>query len=124
MSDIRQLPAVTERVETGAIQFGDDWPGVFIRGDMAFGYAMALEAVLNPSEHRDVFAEATVRGLRMVLSAGDLTGLSRPSSGGSVVQMEGPCQFCHAHVVLRTDNPDTHIFHLGSTEPASEGREP
>jgi hypothetical protein len=23
------------RVETGAVQFGDDWPGLFIRGDNA-----------------------------------------------------------------------------------------
>ena len=31
----RKLPPQSERVETGIIQFGEDWPGVFIRGDNA-----------------------------------------------------------------------------------------
>lgn len=31
------------RVETGIVQFGNDWPGVFIRGDNAMGYALSLE---------------------------------------------------------------------------------
>lgn len=33
------------RVETGVVQFGNDWPGVFIRGDNGAGYALALESV-------------------------------------------------------------------------------
>lgn len=42
-----RLPHNGPRVETGPVQFGDDWPGVFIRGDNAFGYAMALRAFLH-----------------------------------------------------------------------------
>lgn len=35
------------RLETGALQAGDDWPGVFIRGDNALmGYAPALAALI------------------------------------------------------------------------------
>lgn len=30
---IRKLPEQTERVETGPIQFENDWPGYFMRGD-------------------------------------------------------------------------------------------
>lgn len=32
---IQKLPAPTSapRVESGAVQFGDDWPGLFLRGD-------------------------------------------------------------------------------------------
>lgn len=30
------------RVESGAIQFGEDWPGLFLRGDNAFGLAMEI----------------------------------------------------------------------------------
>ena len=39
MTRIRILPGPIEggRVETGSLQFGDDWPGVFIRGDDAIG---------------------------------------------------------------------------------------
>lgn len=37
-------PSDTERrPETGVMQFGDDWPGIFIRGDNAFAYSLALE---------------------------------------------------------------------------------
>lgn len=37
MRELRKLPAtrVGGRVETGPVQFGDDQPGVFIRGDDA-----------------------------------------------------------------------------------------
>lgn len=43
---MQQLPAQEKRVETGAVQFGDDWPGVFIRGDNAGHYAMVLKDML------------------------------------------------------------------------------
>jgi len=35
------------RAETGTIKFGDDWRGVFIRGDDAFGYAVHLRRLLS-----------------------------------------------------------------------------
>lgn len=48
MNEIRKLPAAEDgRVETGPVQFGDDWPGIFIRGDNAFGYAMALQEAME-----------------------------------------------------------------------------
>jgi hypothetical protein len=37
--------ASDERVPTGALQFGDDWPGVFIRGDEAMAYASIVRRV-------------------------------------------------------------------------------
>ena len=45
---IQKLATLSEgRPETGAMQFGDaDWPGVFIRGDNAFAFALALRSVL------------------------------------------------------------------------------
>lgn len=44
----RQLPAPENggRVETGPVQFGDDWPGVFIRGDNAASEAMLLHSII------------------------------------------------------------------------------
>lgn len=42
---MRKLPPVPDRVETGVVQFGDDWPGVFIRGDNAAYYSMAAYRV-------------------------------------------------------------------------------
>lgn len=29
------------------MQFGDDWPGVFIRGDNAFAYSLGLEIAIK-----------------------------------------------------------------------------
>jgi hypothetical protein len=40
------------RVETGTVQFGDDWPGLFIRGDVCFTFAAALEEVLEAMPRR------------------------------------------------------------------------
>ena len=35
-----------ERVETGPVQFEDDWPGVCSRGDNAAYYSMALDSLM------------------------------------------------------------------------------
>ncbi len=51
--EIRKLPAPNDsqgRVETGPVQFGDDWPGVFIRGDNSLYFAMQLRSLLNDYE--------------------------------------------------------------------------
>ena len=54
-----KLPAQPERVETGPIQFGDDWPGIFIRGDNALFFAIAADqaAKLLGPEHRMLKAQ-------------------------------------------------------------------
>ena len=44
---MQHLPQQPKRIETGAVQFGDDWPGVFLRGDNAAYYATALRSVLE-----------------------------------------------------------------------------
>ena len=41
------------RPETGPMQFGDDWPGVFIRGDNANYYGFQLDMMLTDHENRD-----------------------------------------------------------------------
>lgn len=38
---------MNNRPETGPMQFGEDWPGIFIRGDDCFGYQMAIAEVLR-----------------------------------------------------------------------------
>jgi hypothetical protein len=35
------------RPATGTMQFGDDWPGVFVRGEQALYYAMQLGVLLE-----------------------------------------------------------------------------
>jgi hypothetical protein len=44
---LRKMPAVEPRVETGPLKFGDDWTGVFIRGDDAMFTADMLRKILE-----------------------------------------------------------------------------
>lgn len=36
-----------ERTKTGPLQFGTDWPGVFIRGDEARSFAVAVRYAID-----------------------------------------------------------------------------
>lgn len=57
----RWLPATADgrRVETGSVQFGDDWPGVFIRGDDCAYHALALSEALPRIQGADLdFAQS------------------------------------------------------------------
>ena len=61
MNEIRKLPGVEDRVETGPVQFGDDWPWIFIRGDNCFAYRMALAGLRD--ETNNPFDVALVQSL-------------------------------------------------------------
>lgn len=61
----RKLTEQEERVETGVIQFGDDWPGVFIRGDNAFYLAVHLLGLIKHSE--DEISRSAMVGLYELL---------------------------------------------------------
>jgi hypothetical protein len=39
------LPGGSGRARTGAIQFQDDWPGLFVRGDDALGAAARIRTL-------------------------------------------------------------------------------
>jgi hypothetical protein len=47
MKKHQKIPLDGARPGTGPMQFGDDWPGVFIRGDDAIGYALALRRAIE-----------------------------------------------------------------------------
>ncbi len=62
MSNVRVIPHEGKRVETGAVQFGDDWPGLFIRGDDCGFISMVLMMADQVSYLRDVIEkDVTVR---------------------------------------------------------------
>jgi hypothetical protein len=46
LHQVRRFPAEEKRVESGPIMFGDDWPGLFLRGDDCFRYTFALREVI------------------------------------------------------------------------------
>ena len=45
-----QIDENIDRVETGPVQFIDDWPGLFIRGDNAMFYSMCIDNILREVE--------------------------------------------------------------------------
>lgn len=54
-------------VRTGRMQFDGDWPGVFIRGDDALGFAGTLRTLLNEAEKRAFeLSEQEVRALARI----------------------------------------------------------
>ena len=59
-----------DRVETGPLQIGDDWPGVFIRGDNAFYYAMNLRNALDKKD--DAFTEIVLESLYRLLASSQI----------------------------------------------------
>lgn len=77
MPETRQLPGLpnrNDRVETGPVQFGEDWPGLFIRGDNCIYYSMCLQTVLRllkelPADKLiDAIAVANVKGLAELMT--------------------------------------------------------
>lgn len=66
MSEIRKLPAAEPRVESGPVQFGDDWPGTFIRGDNAGWYSFLLGQLLE-DEKLDLLSKMNLTGLARLL---------------------------------------------------------
>jgi hypothetical protein len=53
------------RIETGAVQFGDDWPGLFIRGD---------EAIILAANIRNLLAA--------------MPGINNPAAMSTLVQLD------------------------------------
>lgn len=47
LPSLRTFPNDGPRVETGPVRFGDDWPGLFIRGDNAIMFASSLRSMLT-----------------------------------------------------------------------------
>ncbi len=64
-------PEQIDRVETGPVKFGDDWTGVFIRGDNAVYFAHILDQVLaNPEMLKDnALIVAVINSLSVTLKS-------------------------------------------------------
>ena len=63
-SNVRYLPTQEPRVETGNVQFGDDWRGLFLRGDTCLGFSVSLRIAL---EHKDPVTNANLERLLELL---------------------------------------------------------
>jgi hypothetical protein len=67
MTSVRNLQQEIPRVETGPIQFGDDWPGVFIRGDACAYYNLLLAEILNKTDLNPI-TKFQLSGLQKLLA--------------------------------------------------------
>lgn len=60
------------RVETGAIQFNDDWPGLFIRGDQCIDLLTRLDYAIKylhgyvPFDKQEIWFHLALKGLEGV----------------------------------------------------------
>lgn len=75
----RVFEAVSPRAETGVIKFGDDWAGIWIRGDNAFGYARMIEDALTRSPEIEGLDRAWLEELQQLLdSSNEFAGVEAP----------------------------------------------
>ena len=67
MKESKNVP----RAETGVMEFENDYPGVFIRGDNAAYFAMSLRNVLDNST-TDPLSQMIVHGMLSLLESSDI----------------------------------------------------
>jgi hypothetical protein len=56
------------RPETGVMQFEQDWPGVFLRGDEALGLGVTIERVLTQAANAGIDCGAGGRLIKILRS--------------------------------------------------------
>lgn len=60
MNKLRRLEGHCERVETGPIQFEDDWPGLFVRGHDSMPIASAIRHLISHVPWQKVIYDKTL----------------------------------------------------------------
>lgn len=63
-----KAPLSKARAETGALQFGKDWPGIFLCGVDAFAIALRLEDVLTLIEEGSGVSQHRRAGVREIIT--------------------------------------------------------
>lgn len=75
------------RVETGGVQFNDDWPGLFIRGDNCAALLIEINYVFQELEHNKIeispFAIGALKGLSSMIQTEVLNQSSVGSDDGT-----------------------------------------
>jgi len=74
---------MNSRAETGPIQFGDDWPGFFFRGDAALRFAAHLREMIELSSGVNAITLAVMEGLHR-----ELMSVQVPAFGPELVQLK------------------------------------
>ena len=69
---MKRLPPQKPRIETGPVKFGDDWCGMFFRGDNCAGHADRLNIVARGIEN-EAYAVYLKQLARMFAMADETT---------------------------------------------------
>lgn len=91
LSPVRELPECDPRMEDGPLQFGGDWPGLFLRGDSAMNYAYHLRILLHGKRMTNVVTDQVVRGLLADLESCNL--LKRRETSPALIKIGMIVQF-------------------------------
>ena len=59
----RPVPGVEPRIETGAVCFGTDWPGFFLRGDSCIQWEQSLRTAADELGRRSPVLAASLRDM-------------------------------------------------------------
>lgn len=55
MTRVLPYPEDGERVETGPVKFGDDWKGLYIRGDDCLAFKIELQRFIDSAKKDTLF---------------------------------------------------------------------
>ena len=77
------------RIETGAVQFGDDWPITAIRGDNGMWYNMQLQLLLKKVKEQDWAKDYAM----VIANVEDLQKTLSGCSAQPIDKGDSPCQF-------------------------------
>jgi len=95
---------MSNRPETGVMKFGNDWSGVFIRGDHAFNYANYLEEILKHVEYEiDIHAFMVLHGLLKTLRSSNEHGHRDKKTKKDVQKMKEFLECLSNHKPSSTD---------------------
>jgi hypothetical protein len=84
----KNSPGEISRPETGPMQFKDDWPGVFIRGDDALVFAQVVAKVLDMLDHKQWVEKSVMNGLGRLLASCSVGNTGWPPTGGDGVAQD------------------------------------
>lgn len=76
---MRKLPEQETRIEVDPVQFGEDWPGLFIRGDNCFHLREILIGLLDQQAMSDKFLELQARSYIELLGEAIIDGKCKRS---------------------------------------------
>lgn len=71
LHEVRRFSGEEKRVESGPIMFGDDWPGLFLRGDDCMRYVGAVRDALYDNAQLGLITRRLLEGLISGLESSD-----------------------------------------------------